>query len=256
MRLLITRFGACGIKQNKLITFVDTNTEKISSVDNIYVLNDSLYSGAGVTYSGNWLCIGVNNYKRQMSCLLLWNFITGRLEIIQLLLSCSISDIVSVFPGQLYLASEGTHSLNNVSFSPDSGELKSDIIHYNLPEHQTEFSSLCSHQMRWYGTTLDSVIELSNSRVVHSGLTMPHSIFFSSHERLCFLELNKFYYGDDIFYFNNNVDAVYEDTTLAGFWVALGGNLSFFNYNGVIGKSISIDKLSVFSMIDVRGVIK
>lgn len=255
MRLLLTRFGASGLDKHKLITLIDTETGEIPFIDIVGDLGKNHYIATGVTYSGNWLCIGANSVENSNSYMLLFNFITGTVRTVLLPLSYNIFDIVSVFPGQLYLNSEGTHSLNNISFSPDTGDLKSDTIHYKLSPHQTLFSSLCSHQMRWYGTTVDSVIELSNNRVIHSGLTIPHSIFFNSYERLCFLELNKFYCGDDLFYFNKPVSSVYEDTTSAGYWLCSDEGLFLIDYDGKLIEDtfLSIGDTPVFKIVEVRG---
>jgi hypothetical protein len=254
MRLLLTRFGASGLDKNKLISLIDTDTGQIPFIDIVSGLNrKDKFFGSGATYSGNWLCIGVNSIERPKSYLLLLHFISGHTNIIELPFSHCIFDIVSVFPGQLYLCSEGTHSLNNVSFSPDTGEFRSDSIHYKLPPDYINFNSLCSHQMRWYGTISNSVIELSNNRIIYSGLMLPHSVFFNSYERICFLENNKMYSGDDIFYFPEAVTSAYEDTISAGYWISSEGSLRFVDYGGKSSDCIPCGGHTIFKMLEVRG---
>lgn len=256
MRLLFTRFGASGLNKHDLISLIDTDTGEQPFIDIVGHLDQSeLYSGAGIVYSGNWVCIGVNSLEESKSYLLLFNFLNETIKLIELPLSYYISDIVSVFPGQLYLCSEGTNSINNVSFSPDTGKFWSDQIHYKLPSYQICFSSLCSNQMRWYGTILGAVLEFTNNRVLHSGLVAPHSIFFNSSGRICFSDSNKFYCGDDIFYFNSDVVSVYEDTVNAGYWIYTmrDKKLYFQNYNGNNKHSIQIEGPPIFKIVEVRG---
>lgn len=95
MRLLLTRFGASGLKKNKLITLIDTETGEIPFIDIVGDLGSNHYIATGVTYSGNWLCVGANSVENSNSYLLLFNFMDGTVRTILLPLSYNIFDIVS-----------------------------------------------------------------------------------------------------------------------------------------------------------------
>jgi hypothetical protein len=252
MRLLFTLFDANGLRKNRIVSLIDTNTGKNLFLEIFDDLNDNeLYNGGGIAYSGDWLCIGVNSIYENNSYLLLFNFITGTTVLLNLPLSYNISDIISIYPGQLYLCSRGTQSLNNVSFSPITGDFWGDQIHY---KHPPNFFSVCTHQMRWYGTTSDSVIELTNNRVVYSGLNNPNNLFFNSSGRICFLEENKFYRGDDIFYYDSELTSIFEDIVYAGYWVYFKNfGFKFINYSGEIYEEVPFLYSQVSTIVGVRG---
>jgi hypothetical protein len=252
MRLLITRFGGSNRwDTEEWISLVDTDYPNSESQFPIYNFSSSyqFQSVTGVDYSGNWLCVGVNGTNKH-SYLFLFDFIDNRNRIVPLE-NYPIWDIVSVFPGQLYINTE--NSIVNVSLS-DSGELQDETIHYKLPGYQKNFRSLCTYRMRWYGGIENAIVEFSNGRVIYSDLVFPSSLFFNSFNRLCFIDrTNIFVAGDDVFYLDGQAWSVIEDCGKAGYWFHAGDELVFMDYSGNFSNEMKIGAERSVRMVEARG---
>jgi hypothetical protein len=255
MKLLLSRYASH--KSKLLFTLVDTDTKKTNNLDISY---DRIVGAYGMVYSGDHFCAVLTNESGN-TFILAVHMGTGKKTLLRLNITKFGKDIVSVFPGQFYLASEGTDSLNNISVSPVSFRLIRESVHFNLAktmEGKLGFNSLSNHKNRWYATTHNAVLELSNYRVIYSDVNDPKSLFFNSYSRLCFIEGESgvLHLGNEVVYMGYSVYSIIEDVSRRGYWVAAGNGLLkliFVDYAGNISNNtISIGLYPVFGMVESR----
>lgn len=255
MKLLLSRYASRN--GQALFTFVDTDTKKINDLRISY---EHIIGAYGMVYSGDHFC-SVLVDDSDNTFILAVHMGTGEKTLLRLSITKSGRDIVSVFPGQYYMASEGTDSLNNVSVSPVAFRLIRESVHYNLAKSmdgRIGFNSVRNHKNRWYAAVSNAVLELSNYRVIYSDVSYPTSLLFNSYSRICFAEKEDgvLHLGSEIVYIGHKVFAIIEDVSRRGYWVAITDGLPkliFVDYSGEVSDdSIPIGGSSVFKIIESR----
>ena len=192
-----------GVYLKEKILYEDKNNTIISSaisgdyiIFSMKVRNNCVYSDKNIGLNE----IGIYNIK------------TKGCKIYKTKLCKNITSIVPVYPGRFYVSSGKTNALISFQFNLHTLEIESEKIHFELDEkpHNCYFSSVYNFNGRWFGSlysihndTSGCVIELSNQRIIYSGLSKPCNVMFNKHERLCFTDFYKMVliYGDSIFKF-------------------------------------------------------
>lgn len=279
MRLLLSLFDdpialstEKTLRKSSLL-LVDTSLGSVRFI--ITPVLESPHAGiTGLDYSGDWLCANLFNVDGDsvVSYLYLTHLITGRTALHELRFAHYAHDLVSVYPGQIYTNCVATDSMVGVSFSPSTGQIIREDIHFTLPEGgygRFGFNSLCNYQNKWYASLLmdtydkfnGSVIELSNQRAVYSNANKPNSVFFNRNHRLCFCEAGEgtVHLGDVISYVSGYPQGIVEDCNEGGYWVAVHllpeTALVFVQYNGKItDKIIPLSNYKIFKILEAKGI--
>jgi hypothetical protein len=224
-------------------------------------------------YSGDWLCANLFNVDESAvsSYLYLTNLNTGKTALFNLKFAHYAHDIVSVYPGQVYVNCIATDTMVGILFSPNTGQLIREDIHFTLPGGGFgcfAFNSMCSYRSKWYASLMmdgkekynGTIIEMSNQRAIYSNCNKPNSIFFNANHRLCWCEggAGAVHLGDMIIYVNGYPQGIIEDRDAGGYWVTThlcpGTSIIFIRYDGsVSADQIELGDLRVFKMIEAKG---
>jgi hypothetical protein len=215
---------------------------------------------SGIVYSGNWLCFGIHHEKKPDQIYIGHAFEKDIFNTFDCVNSNAIGNIISIFPGKLYLDSNLSNSICCIDFDTVNLSYFSDAIHYTLNEKiNYQIRSLYAYNTTWFVASnyYNQIIDLTNDRIVFSDIYDPRCIFFNSNHRMCFIEAEKglFHCGNEIIYVGGTPTAAIEDRLLGGYWIATNGNLIFFDYNGdsLITHDLSEWVIEVNNMIEVEG---
>lgn len=278
MRLLLSLFDDPVALINEKTTrkssllLIDTLSGKKRFI-NTPVLESPHAGITGLDYSGDWLCANLFNVDGDsvFSYLYLIHMSTGKTSLYELKFAHYAHDLVSVYPGQIYTNCISTDTMVGAVFSPTTGQLIREDVHFTLPNGgfgRFGFNSMCNYRNKWYASLMmDShdyyngvVMELSTQRAIYSNVQKPNSIFFNSNHRLCFCEAGAgtVHLGDQIAYVGGYPQGIVEDQNEGGYWVAVHllpeVALVFVKYNGkVTDNIIPLDDLRVFKMVEVKG---
>jgi hypothetical protein len=261
MKLLIT------LKHHKNhLLFV--NTVKGNSKFISLLPKDTLFS-RGIAFSGSDLVISFRRKDKKKDFLFVKNSITKNTEIFQCTNCEFINSIISIFPGKLFVDSAGTRTIESIDYDPVNFSTFKDDIHYTIGKDQCPVKLNCLYAYRhmWYISCFEKkrIYDLSNERVVFSGIEDPNNIFFNSQDRLCFLESGHslFHCGDDIFHLDPNCyfRGVIEDPYDGGYWIAFvekdtsSSGILFIDYDGNIDNVIPFpDKVDeIYNIVAARG---
>lgn len=235
MLLLLTLFPA---EKEKLLLRYNTENEKGHFItDRTGYLNSDIASTSGIIYSGNHLCFGIQSKNSLKDKIAIYNIYEKQSKIFSCSYSKNIGNIISVYPGKLYLDSKNTNSISSIDFDCVNLTYFNDNIHYALDETKNYgIQSLCNHNSVWFVAQqkMHRIVDLTNDRIVFSDIDTPCCLFFNYNHRLCFIERgrNLFHFGDSIVQVGNNPTAAIEDRDAGGYWIACGSALQFFDYSG------------------------
>ena len=238
MILLFTLLPKNKCTKNKLLLKYDTNKKRGKLIgNNTLVINNSI-STSGLVYSGNLLCVGVQTWNKK-DYIVFFNAYTQQAYTKQCTHASRIGNIISIYPGQLYMDSQGTNSIVSAEFDPVNLSYFKDSIHYLLDKKSNFLiKSLCNYRNVWFVASIakNKILDLTNDRVVYSDIDYPCSLFFNNNHRLCFIERNRnlFHCGDDIFKVMPDPSAVIEDSVKGGYWITCGTDLCFIDYEGEV----------------------
>jgi hypothetical protein len=279
MRLLLSLFDDPVALSNEKISrtssllLIDTSSNKKRFIRTPVL--ESPHAGiTGLDYSGDWLCANLFNVDGDsvFSYLYLTHLTTGRTALHELKFAHYAHDLVSVYPGQVYTNCISTDTMVGALFSPATGQIIREDIHFTLPNGgygRWAFNSMCNYRSKWYASMMMDpdgnyngvIIELSNQRAIYSNVNKPNSIFFNTNHRLCFCEAGagKIHLGDQIAHVGGYPQGIVEDQNEGGYWVAVHllpeTALVFVKYNGELTeKIIPLDNLHVFKIVEVKGV--
>jgi hypothetical protein len=278
MRLLLSLFDDPVSLTNEKSTrsssllLIDTSSSKKRFITTPVL--ESPHAGiTGLDYSGDWLCANLFNVDGDSiySYLYLTHMGHGKTALHELKFVHYAHDLVSVYPGQVYINCISSDTMVGALFSPATGHLIREDIHFTLPGGGYGgfgFSSMCNYRSKWYASLmLDGnekpngvVMEMSTQRAIYSNVKNPNSVFFNSNHRLCFCEAGAgaVHLGDVISHVGGYPQGIVEDVNEGGYWIAVHllpeTALVFVQYNGkVTDKIISLDNLRVFRIIEVKG---
>jgi hypothetical protein len=276
MRLLLSLFDdplvlENGTDRKSSLLLVDTSTRKKRFI-NTPVLESKHCGATGMDYSGDWLCLNMLNVEAGAvySHLYLTHLNTGKTSLFSMTRIQHGMDIVSVYPGQIYINCLGTDSMVGLLFAPTTGRVIREDPHFTLPNSGYgcfKFYSMCNYKNKWYGAIWEdgrgtyngSVLELSNQRAIFSNCNKPNSIFFNSNHRLCFCEGGSgfVHLGDMTAYISGLPQGIIEDRDSGGYWVATqlnpGSKLVFIGYDGDVIDHMDLGDLRVYRIIEARG---
>ena len=278
MRLLLSLFddpivlSEGRISRKSSLLLIDTSSNKKRFI-NTPVLESPHAGITGLDYSGDWLCSNLFNVDGDsvFSYLYLTHLTSGKTWLHALSLAHYAHDLVSVYPGQVYTNCISTDTMVGVLFSPVTGNLIREDVHFTLPNGGyggLGFNSMCNYRSKWYASLMMSadqkyngvVMELSTQRAIYSSVNKPNSIFFNSNHRLCFCEAGAGYIhlGDIISYVGGYPQGIVEDINEGGYWVAVHllpeTVLVFVQYDGkVTDKIIPLEDLRVFKILEAKG---
>lgn len=277
MRLLLSLFDDPialsneNFTQKNFLLLVDTISFQRTFI-NTPILEFPHAGITGMDYSGDWLCANFFSVEDDSICsyLYLINLISGKTFLHDLKFVHYAHDIVSVYPGQTYINCIRTDTMVGVLFSPVTGHLVREDIHFTLPEGgygKFGFNSMHNYKNKWYAALMmdgqsynGSIMELSNQRAIYSNLNKPNSVIFNCNHRICFCEggAGKVHIGDMISHVGGYPQGIIEDPNMGGYWVAVhqqpGTSLKFIKYNGsILKESIPLENLNVFRIIESKG---
>jgi hypothetical protein len=254
MKLLLSRLMVSDI--NRMLFGINTENGKSKSFDlNISNLRH-ITDCSAMVYSDNFLVLALNTIDETDQLLAINLFDNSYIHYV---CKCSknIKSMVSVFPGRIYASVAGTNSMNAITFKSNLMSFIDDTIHYQIPNNNVH--GICCWNNRWYASVDGAIIELSNDRVVHSGLQHPTDLFFNYNQRLCFLEYDRslFHCADDIWYLTHKPVSAIEDRIKGGYWILCDrqkySQLIFIDYEGDILQRI--DLAGKFSkIVEAQGV--
>lgn len=253
MRLLLTLESkdGCGLLR------VNTDT---GEMDPLYYDENQFKYTSGIIYSGNWLCFGIH-YEDQNDKIYIGNaFEKDTFDIFDCINANAIGNIISIFPGKLYLDANLSNCICCIDFDEINLSYFSDHIHYTLNEKiNYQIRSLYAYKTSWFVASnyFRNIYDLTNDRIVFSDIYDPRCIFFNSQQRMCFLESERglFHCGDDIFYVGVKPTAAIEDRGLGGYWIASESNLILIDYQGdhVMTHDLSKYVVQVNNIIEAEG---
>ena len=198
--------------------------------------------------------------KSKKDYFIFFNVYTQQVSIKKCKYASSIGSIISIYPGKLYMDSQGTNSIISVDFDPVNLSYFEDSIHYVLDKKDNFLiKSLCNYKNIWFVASIakNKIIDLTNDRTVYSDIDSPCSLFFNNNHRLCFIDRkrNLFHCGDDIFKVIENPTAAIEDIIKGGYWIVCGTNLCFINYEGEIQdcQDLSMFGKEFNNIVEARG---
>lgn len=194
--------------------------------------NNNILSSA---VSGNFIIFAIKSYG-ETNHIGIYNMITGDTKLSEIKLGDCISNIVPIFPGRFYASSGKTKQLLAFQFNPHTLEITDEGVHFELVDDSakhTFFSSVYNFKGRWFGAIHDRtkhksgcIIELSNQRIIYSGLCRPCNVFFNKDDRLCFIDYGQsmIVYGDDVFRSNGLIPTAFVEDSEENLWIAFGDN--------------------------------
>lgn len=238
MQLLLTL--AMKSKESGLLKF-DTETGKALPLFPLHDVKGVKYT-SGIVYSGKYLCFGIHcsnkRYKDKIVIIDIYD-----LGYRQWVFPCDnvdgIGNIISIYPGKLYLDSCNNNAICCIDFDEVNVSYFDDSIYYILNDKVNyEIRSLYAYKNTWFiaSKKQKKIIDLTNDRSVFSDIYDPNCIFFNSNHRLCFLESEKglFHCGDDIFFVGGYPTAAIEDCNKGGYWITSKHYIWFMDYKGIL----------------------
>jgi hypothetical protein len=258
--ILLLTLSPDGCTKETLLLKYDTDKDKGEFFGSKYLSTNKVFKGtSGLTYSGNQLCVGIQSYKN-IDLIAFFNAYEDQCMIHQCKYIKDIGNIISVYPGKLYVDSQSTNSICAIDFDPVNLFYFEDAIHYVFKDDISyKIKSLYGYNFVWYIALQDKrrIIDLTNDRVVFSDISKPCCIFFNRNQRLCFIEseFSLFHCGDDIFKVGNNPTTAIEDDKKGGYWIACGAELQFINYEGNLMDSKDLSKWGNYynNIVEAKG---
>lgn len=257
MKLLLTMKS----KKN-LLLMVDTETEKIKPIEVPIKNKHNVLESSGIAYSGEWLAVGLVS-RNGASNILISNLYSKETMVFECVTVKNVRTIVSVYPGRLYCNTD--NGMSGINFDPINLSSFEDNMHFVLEDY-SDVSSICTYKNKWFVALPNKkrIYDLTNDRILFSGMENPSSIVFNSNDRMCFLDSDSKYgrivCGDDVFYVSGIPSGLVEDLNSGGYWtvvnVASAKNyLTFVDYSGTTRRKIDISGYGTKfnDIMEVRG---
>ena len=247
--------------KSKLILRYDTDREEgnlIGSKKLTTSLNKQFKSTSGLVYSGDTLCIGIQSLINENDYIAFFDCYSENCKIFKCNFSKNIGNIISLFPGKLYLDSYDINSIVSISFDHVNFLFFDDSLYYNIKD--SKIKSLCNYKNNWFLAiqNKNKIIDLSNNRTVFSDIEDPCSLFFNDNHRLCFIEKGRdlFHCGDKIFKVNKNPTTAIKDHYINGYWIVCGTDLLLIDYytgNIIVKKDLSNWGIEFNNIVEAKG---
>lgn len=248
-------------KSKNLLLKYDTKLKqgKFFKISGHY-LNNNFLQTSGIIFSGDCLCVGIQNNNNKNDSILIYNIYSNDFKIFECNCIKNIGNIISVYPGKLYVDSQDTNSISCIDFDSVNFSFFSDDFHYIFNDKNNyKIKSLCSYKSNWFIVLqkYKRIYDLTNNRIVFSDVDNANNLFFNSNHRLCFIETgrNLFHFGDDIIKVKNNPTCAIEDRELGGYWIVCNTTLYFYNYDGLLKEKLDLSSygLKFNNVIEAQG---